>query len=219
MNEGYSGARTMGSEFIEYLWGWQVTSPEIINDWVWEEVKAVYIDDKLDLQLDEFLSSNHQVHVQTNILAVMLVAIEKDFWKADEKTQNELAQKFVQNIIKNGIPGSGHTHANHPIYDFVKTKIDKESAKRLEKILNASKLYKVLKKESPSSIQEIKLEKVAEQKKQEEQKSVKEELKTNDKKDEDIKEQESFIKYFIFAALFILLAGLIKSILFSRIKG
>ena len=201
MSEGYSGARTMGSEFIEYLWGWQVTSPEIITDWVWEDVKAVYIDDKLNLQLDEFLSSNHQVHVQTNILAVMLVAIQKDFWKADEKTQKELAQKFAQNIIKNGIPGSGHTHANHPIYNFVKTKIDKESAKELEKILNESRVDKVVENKMPSSVQEIKLEKSVEEKQIEN------------------KDEESFLMYFIFAASFILFAGLIKSIFFSRIKG
>ncbi len=213
MNEGYSGARTMGSEFIEYLWGWQVTSPEIITDWVWEDVKAVYIDDKLNLQLDEFLSSNHQVHVQTNILAVMLVAIQKDFWKANEQTQKELAQKFAQNIIKNGIPGSGHTHANHPIYDFVKTKIDKESIKKLDKILDSLKLEKVSKKENPSSIKEIKLEETEE--------SKEEELESKDKKDEEVKEnkEESFLEYFIFIALLILLAGLFKSIFFSKIKG
>jgi len=220
MSEGYSGARTMGSEFIEYLWGWQVTSPEIITNWVWEDVKAVYIDDKLDLGLDEFLSSNHQVQVQTNMLAVMLVAIQKDFWKADEKTQKELAQKFTQNIIKNGIPGSGHTHANHPIYDFVKTKIDKESAKKLEKILNESRLDNVALKTTPSSIQEIKLE---EKLQKQEIKKVEE---LNTKKNEKIKEEsknesdeESFIKYFILAAILILLAGLSKSIFFSRVKG
>ncbi|KAB7885866.1 cobaltochelatase subunit CobN, partial [Poseidonibacter ostreae] len=204
MKEGYSGARTMGSEFIEYLWGWQVTSPEIITDWVWEEVKAVYIDDKLNLQLDEFLSSNHQVHVQTNILAVMLVAIQKDFWKADKKTQKELAQKFAQNIIKNGIPGSGHTHANHPIYDFVKTKIDKESLKELDKVLDDSRLDKEVEKQGPTTVQEVKLEKNIEEEKQE--------AKEN-------KDEESFLMYFILAALFILLSGLIKSIFFSRIKG
>lgn len=96
MNEGYSGARTMGSEFVEYLWGWQVTSPEIIKDWVWEEVKAVYIDDKLNLKLDEFLSSNYQVQVQTNMLAVMLVAIQKDFGKQMKKHK----KSFQKNLQK-----------------------------------------------------------------------------------------------------------------------
>ena len=203
MNEGYSGARTMGSEFIEYLWGWQVTSPEIIKDWVWEEVKAVYVDDKLNLKLDEFLSSNHQVHVQTNMLAVMLVAIQKDFWKADEKTQKELSEKFAKNIIEHGIPGSGHTHANHPIYDFVKEKIDKETASKLEEVLKESRIEKVKKEKNATSIQEIKME----------------EKESNTNNNESEKSQESYMKYLIFVALLILFVGIIKSVFFNRVKG
>ena len=140
MKEGYSGARTMGSEFVEYLWGWQVTSPEIIQDWVWEEVKSVYIDDSLNVGLDDFLKDSHNVHVQTNILAIMLVAIDKDFWQADEQTRQQLAQAFAQNIIEKGIPGSGHTHANHPVYDFVKPLIDPELAVKLESTLAESRM-------------------------------------------------------------------------------
>ncbi len=203
MNEGYSGARTMGSEFIEYLWGWQVTSPEIIKDWVWEEVKAVYIDDKLNLKLDQFLSSNHQVHVQTNMLAVMLVAIQKDFWKADEKTQKELSEKFANNIIKYGIPGSGHTHANHPIYDFVKSKIDKQTASKLESVLSESRIEKEKKEKSATSIQEIKME----------------EKDINNNDNEANKSQESYIKYMLIFAFLILFAGMVKSIFFNKIKG
>ena len=222
MSEGYSGARTMGSEFIEYLWGWQVTSPEIITNWVWEDVKAVYIDDKLDLGLDEFLSSNHQVQVQTNILAVMLVAIQKDFWKADEQTQEQLANKFAQNIIKYGIPGSGHTYANHPIYDFVKTKIDKETAFKLEKVLSESRLDKVAKKTTPNTIQEIKIEEKTQKKTQKitQKQNEKTEQKNKESKEKtEDNQNESFMMYFIFATILILLAGLIKSIFFSRVKG
>ncbi len=202
MNEGYSGARTMGSEFIEYLWGWQVTSPEIIKDWVWEEVKAVYVDDKLNLKLDEFLSSNHQVQVQTNMLAVMLVAIQKDFWKADEQTQKQLSEKFAKNIIEHGIPGSGHTHANHPIYDFVKSKVDKETSQKLENILAQSRIEKVVEKQNVTSIQEIKLE---EQNKQNEQE--KQEIEDNN------------MKYLLIFAGLILLFGIFKSIFFNKVKG
>uniref|UniRef100_UPI0040489273 cobaltochelatase subunit CobN n=1 Tax=Aliarcobacter sp. TaxID=2321116 RepID=UPI0040489273 len=211
MNEGYSGARTMGSEFIEYLWGWQVTSPEIIKDWVWEEVKAVYVDDKLNLKLDEFLSSNHQVQVQSNMLAVMLVAIQKDFWKADEETQKQLAEKFAKNIIKYGIPGSGHTHANHPIYDFVKSKINKDTALELENILAQSRIEKVEKKQSVNSIQEIKIDK--------QNKELKEELANKTEENSENKEQESYIKYLLGLAILVLLLGLSKSIFFNKIKG
>lgn len=209
MKEGYAGARTMGSEFIEYLWGWQVTNPEIIKDGVWEEVKAVYVDDKLNLGLDEFLSSNHQVHVQTNILAVMLVAIQKDFWNTDEDTKKQLSKKFAQNIIKYGIPGSGHTHSNHPIYDFVKQNITKEQALKLAQKVEASKLKKQeFKKDDYKAVKEIEL------------KEQKQEMKENQKQKEESKNtNESYINYLIIAALVVLFAGLFNSLILNRKKG
>ena len=100
MKEGYAGARTMGSEFVEYLWGWQVTSPEIIKDRVWEEVKAVYVDDKLGLGLDAFLAEGDKRYVQTNILAVMLVAIDKGFWQADAATRKQLVLPTINAPLK-----------------------------------------------------------------------------------------------------------------------
>ncbi len=155
MQEGYAGARTMGSEFIEYLWGWQVTSPEIIQDWVWEEVKSVYVDDALDIGLDDFLQDKHNVQVQTNMLAVMLVAIEKDFWQADAATTEQLAQKFAANIVEHGIPGSGHTHANHPLYEFVKPLLEAAQAEQLEQTLAASRMDDKAEPATPARIQEI----------------------------------------------------------------
>jgi cobaltochelatase CobN len=161
MQEGYAGARTMGSEFVEYLWGWQVTSPEIIQSWVWQDVKSVYVDDSLNLGLDDFLAENHNVHVQTNILAIMLVAIDKGFWQTDEPTQQGLAQKFAQNIIENGIPGSGHTHANHPVYESINPLLTSTQVEKLEQVLNASRLDYPLqeqgKEDTPNRIQEVNL--------------------------------------------------------------
>ena len=140
MEEGYSGARTMGSGFVEYLWGWQVTSPDIIHDWVWDDVKAIYIDDSLELGLSDFLRQGHNVHVQTNMLAVMLVAIDKGFWQADELTTAELAEAFAKNIVQSGIPGSGHTHAHHPVYNFVLLLVNDDLANELQATLAESRL-------------------------------------------------------------------------------
>ncbi len=138
MKQGYAGARTMGSEFIENLWGWQATSPEIIRSWVWQDLKAIYIDDSLEIGLDEFLQQKHNVHVQSNILAIMLVAIEKGFWQADQQTQTELAEKFAKNIVEHGIPGSGHTHANHPLYEFIKPLLSAPLNAQLAAVLAAA---------------------------------------------------------------------------------
>ncbi|MFA9460461.1 cobaltochelatase subunit CobN [Thiohalorhabdus methylotrophus] len=138
MAHGYSGARTMGSKFMEYLWGWQVTNPGIINDWVWGEVKSVYIDDKHDLQLDEFLAEGNRAHVRTNMLAIMNVAIAKGFWDASQSTQKALARKLAEAVVANGLPGSGHTRPKHPVFDHVKARIGDGLTKALDRKLRAA---------------------------------------------------------------------------------
>lgn len=160
MDEGYSGARTLGSEFIEYLWGWQVTSPEIIQSRVWDEVKAVYLDDRFDLGLDEFLREGHNQQVLTNIQAVMLVAAQKGFWQADEETLNQLSRDFAESVINHGIPGSGHTHPDHPVYQFVMPRLDADTAAALQQLLTNSRMPDTEWKtdNQPSHIQEISLQ-------------------------------------------------------------
>lgn len=119
MEHGYAGARTMGSEFVEYLWGWQITNPTLVGDWAWEEVSDVYIHDRYHLGLDKFLEQSHNVHVKSNMLAVMLVAIQKGFWAADEEQTRKLASDFVRIVSAHGLPGSGHTDPNHPMLDWL----------------------------------------------------------------------------------------------------
>lgn len=140
MDEGYAGARTMGSEFLEYLWGWQVTNPGVVKSWVWDEVKAVYVDDKYDIGLDEFLADGHNAHVKANMLAIMLVAAQKTFWQADDETLRQIAQEFTQLVLDNGLPGSGHTSPGHPIYDFIEPLVDAEQYQALQQLLAATQV-------------------------------------------------------------------------------
>lgn len=139
MQHGYAGARTMGSEFLEYLWGWQVTNPVIVDDWVWEEVKSVYLDDKYNLALDEFLLEDHNVHVKSNMLAIMLVAIQKGFWEADAQTKQQLAREFVEIVSEHGLPGSGHTRPDHPMLPWLKDLISEAQWEQLSKLIEQPK--------------------------------------------------------------------------------
>jgi cobaltochelatase CobN len=148
MDHNYSGARTMGNEFLEYLWGWQITSPEIIKSWMWDEVKSVYMDDRYDLGLDEFLEKGHNAHVKTNMMAIMLVAAQKGFWQTDEETLKSLSRNFADLIIKNGLPGSGHTHPDHPIYDWIASHLTAEQLKNLKTILDNARIVE----EAPDSM-------------------------------------------------------------------
>ena len=154
MEEGYAGARTMGSEFLEYLWGWQVTNPGIVKSWVWDEVKSVYLDDYLDIGIDEFLEQEHNVHVLSNMLAIMLVSAQKEFWETTEETLSELAEKFTELIIENGLPGSGHTSPSHSLYDWLEPYVTPEKYEQLRSVTSAAQVdYEVA--EGPAEISEI----------------------------------------------------------------
>lgn len=136
MAHGYAGARTMGSEFLEYLWGWQVTNPTLVGDWAWQEVKEVYIDDRYELGLNEFLEQGHNVHVKSNMLAIMLVAIHKDFWQADAATQAQLATEFAQLVSAHGLPGSGHTTPDHPMLPWLEQHLSAEDWQALQAVMD-----------------------------------------------------------------------------------
>ena len=154
MQEGYAGARTMGSEFFEYLWGWQVTNPDVVKSWVWDEVKSVYIDDQHDIGLDHFLEDGHNVHVKSNMLAVMLVAAQKEFWQADQATLEQISTSFADLIIEHGLPGSGHTSPDNPIFEFIESYISETQRAALKATLDDAKLDNQV-SSAPSTISEL----------------------------------------------------------------
>ena len=161
MEHDYAGARTMGSEFLEYLWGWQVTNPDIIKSAMWDEVKAVYLDDRYEIGLDEFLERGENVHVKTNMQAVMLVAAQKDFWDADEKTLKELSQNFADLIIQHGLPGSGHTRPDHPIFAWMAEHLDADQRQKLDEVMDRARMKDEVIESSMTTIAELEVEPTA----------------------------------------------------------
>lgn len=50
----------------------------------------------------------------------MMEAVRKGFWKPDEKTKQELAKIYVENVVKNGVSCS-YTTCDHPeLQQFIK---------------------------------------------------------------------------------------------------
>lgn len=131
MEHGYAGARTMGTEFLENLWGWQVTRPDLVKNWAWDEVKAVYFDDAQKLGLPKFLGQGQNAHVKAHMLAIFMVAAEKGFWKTDAATIKQMGGELAKLVAKNGLPGSGHTAPNHPMWQWLAPQLDAADAQAL----------------------------------------------------------------------------------------
>ncbi len=131
MDHGYAGARTMGQEFLENLWGWQVTRPDLVKNWAWDEVKSVYFDDAHKLGLPEFLGDRHNAHVKAHMLAIFMVAAEKGYWKTDKATIRQMGGELARLVSANGLPGSGHTTPDHPMWQWLAPQLDAADAAAL----------------------------------------------------------------------------------------
>ncbi|WP_374498130.1 cobaltochelatase subunit CobN [Vogesella indigofera] len=139
MAHDYAGARSMNQAFLENLWGWQVTNPGIVKSWVWDEVKQVYLDDKHGLGLDRFLASGRNVHVKTNMQAILLVAAAKGFWQASDADLAAVAGDFAELVARHGLPGSGHTRPDHPLFDWLLPRLAPAQRAALQQTLAAAR--------------------------------------------------------------------------------
>ncbi|WP_017925918.1 cobaltochelatase subunit CobN [Thioalkalivibrio sp. HL-Eb18] len=156
MDHGYAGARTMARDFVDNLWGWQVTNPEIIRSWVWDEVHDVYLQDRHGLGMQEFLADGHNVHVKTHLQAVHLVAASHGFWDADPEVLDALSERFAELVAEHGLPGSGHTRPDHPMLDEVAERLDDaELREAFDAVRAAAQIDRTDPEADPSRVTEI----------------------------------------------------------------
>ena len=79
--EGYAGAGAM-REFVEYMWGWDATVTETVDDAMWQETFDVYVEDKHELGMKQFFDEKSPFAFQ-DIAARMIETVRKDYWQAD----------------------------------------------------------------------------------------------------------------------------------------
>ena len=115
-SEGYAGARQM-DKFVEYLWGFQVTTPYAVDRSQWEQIYNVYIEDKYGLDLKEFFDRENPWAIQS-IAARMLEADRKKYWQAPTEMKKNLARTYALNVIEKGVACCEHTCNNPMLQQF-----------------------------------------------------------------------------------------------------
>lgn len=99
--EGFEGANKM-AEFVEYMWGWQVTMPETIDAARWEQTFEVYVTDKYGMDLEEFFNEKNPYAYQA-ITARMLETIRKGYWQPAEDVKQLLAKEYIESVTEYGV--------------------------------------------------------------------------------------------------------------------
>lgn len=116
-SEGYAGAGAM-REFVEYLWGWDATVTDIVDEAMWQEVFDVYVEDKHGLGMREFFDE-HSPFAMQDMTARMIETVRKAYWSPDEDTLAALLEAHIENVLEHGVGCSDNTCGNPRLLRFV----------------------------------------------------------------------------------------------------
>ncbi len=115
--EGYAGAGAM-REFVEYLWGWNATVPDLVDGSMWKETFDVYVGGKHALGMREFFEQKSPFAYQ-DMTGRMVETVRKGYWKADEATRNTLLGEYVNSVNAHGASGAEFTSGNPRLTKYV----------------------------------------------------------------------------------------------------
>ena len=115
--EGFSGAVEM-SQTATNLFGWQVTKPEAIDDYVWDEVERVYVEDSLSLGLPDWFDRENPYAFQ-NVTAVLIEAARKGYWNAGDEALRRVVNGYARSVADHGPAGDSRTVDNAAFQEFL----------------------------------------------------------------------------------------------------
>jgi cobaltochelatase CobN len=110
MEHGFGGAREM-MKFVEYMWGWDVMTPDMVTQSDWDRIFDVYVGDKYEIGVSDFLKSENPYAYQS-MTARMLEAIRKGYWKPSDEVMKTLVSEYTESVIENGPACCHHTCGN-----------------------------------------------------------------------------------------------------------
>jgi len=98
--EGYAGANQV-AVYVKNLYGWEIMRSGSIRPDMWEQVKSVFFDDRLQMGLRRWFDEVNPFALQ-EMAEVMLEAARKGYWKADPALLREIAQTLLDSIAEHG---------------------------------------------------------------------------------------------------------------------
>jgi len=85
----------------------------------------------------------------------MLVAAQKGFWNADDATLRDVSQQWVDLLLQNGLPGSGHTRPDHPVFEWIKPKLRADQLEPLQEMLSKALVEQTPATTAPTTLTEL----------------------------------------------------------------
>jgi len=164
--EGYSGAVSLASK-MDNFFGWQVVDPNLIRNDQWDEYLDIYVNDKLNLELDQWFKDINPAAF-ARMMERMLEAERKDYWQADPERLKQLVEQYIDVVNNNDLVilnDAVKEHVNELAQGFglapltAKTMAAMAAAADMQKAINKQQLAKRQSNNAEQQIEGQKLEK------------------------------------------------------------
>ncbi|WP_244603510.1 cobaltochelatase subunit CobN [Methanococcoides sp. NM1] len=114
---GFEGAGMMG-DFVENLWGWEAVCPDLIDDYVWDNVYETYMTG----ENSEWMKENNPYAYQS-MNARMIETARKGNWDVSEEVLKTLIKEYVESVAENDVTCCHHTCGNPSLDNFISGQI------------------------------------------------------------------------------------------------
>lgn len=123
---GYDGARTfmMATDQLDL---WDTTATQMVNSSDWAEVKAVFVDDKLGLDMDRFFDRANPFAQQV-MLGNLIGAAQRGHWQASAADLAQITRRLATSVRDHGSACEAGQCRNSALTEFVRKTLASEPA-------------------------------------------------------------------------------------------
>lgn len=131
---GKAASANTFAEIVQNAYGWNVMKPDVVDNELWDEVYAVYVEDKFNLGLRRFFESQNPAALQ-EISAVMMETARKGMWRATPEQLSGLAALHTELVARHGASCSGFVCDNAKLSRFMAQNASAEQSAKYEQAL------------------------------------------------------------------------------------
>jgi len=133
MRDGYAGASAMATA-VDNLMGWEITREASVSDAQWEELVDVYVRDRRNLHLREWLDASNPYAFQ-KLTVTLMETMRKGFWNASPQTRQEVVAAYADSVARHGRSGGPREGGNQKLDAFVGEVLGKARTAEADRLL------------------------------------------------------------------------------------
>ncbi|MEQ1909615.1 MAG: cobaltochelatase subunit CobN, partial [Vicinamibacterales bacterium] len=109
-NSNYAGARQM-ADGLDFLYGFQATTPDSMDGTFWQNSYDVYVADKYGMELDKFFEKDNP-HARQGMLARFLQVDHEGSYKFSDAERDRMIREYVRSVNAHGVACSANICGN-----------------------------------------------------------------------------------------------------------